>query len=96
MGLSVFRDQIKDVCVSERFSIIDDEATDVSNKEQLALCIKWVDSDFSIHEDPVELIHVLITIAITLEEAIKDCLTRFSLPLVQCRGPGQCIFVHSQ
>ena len=33
------------------FSIIADEATDVSNKEQMMVYIRWVDEDFSVHED---------------------------------------------
>jgi len=35
--------------------VIADEATDLSQKEQLTLCIRWVDNDMEIHEDPVEL-----------------------------------------
>ena len=68
------------------FSIVADEATDVTNKEQLVICIRWVDNDFQIHEDPVELINVPKTDAKTLTGAIKDCLIRLSLPLAQCRG----------
>ena len=28
-----------------------DETADVSNKEQLVICIRWVDDDLDIHED---------------------------------------------
>ena len=42
----------------EWFSLLADEATDISNKEQLVIFIRWVDINFDIHEDPVELIHV--------------------------------------
>ena len=31
---------------------------DINNKEQMTVCIRWVDEDFSVHEDPVELIHL--------------------------------------
>ena len=48
--------------------------------------IRWVDEDFSIHEDPLELIHLPKTDADTLTSALKDCLIRFSLPLPQCHG----------
>ena len=27
-------------------SVIADEATDISNKEQMTVCIRWVDEDF--------------------------------------------------
>ena len=58
------------------FSVIADEATDVANKEQLVICIRWVDHNFKIHEDPVELINVPKTDAATLTSAIKDSLIR--------------------
>ena len=48
MGLSVLRELL-----SECFSIIADEATDVGRKEQLVVCIRWVDGDFDVHEDPM-------------------------------------------
>lgn len=48
------------------FSIIANEATDLSHKEQLTLCVGWVDKELSIHEDPLELIHVPKTDADTL------------------------------
>ena len=85
MGLSVLRKVLEEIRGVPWFSIIADEATDVANKEQL-VCIRWVDNDFQIHEDPVELINVSKTDAVTLTSAIKDCLIRLSLPLAQCRG----------
>ena len=33
------------------FSIICDEYTDISNKEQLTICIRWVDKELEAHED---------------------------------------------
>ena len=68
------------------FSITADEATDVSNKEQLTLCVRWVDKELVIHEDPLELIHVPKTDSNTLTSVLKDCLIRFCLPISQCRG----------
>ena len=75
-----------DIHRAQWFSLILDEATDVSHKEQMVVCIRWVDEDISIHEDPLELIHLPKTDAGTLTSALKDCLIRFSLPLSQCRG----------
>ena len=34
------------------FSIICDEYTDISNKEQLIICIRWVDKELEAYEDP--------------------------------------------
>ena len=38
--------------------MIVDEATDVGNKEQSCITIRWVDNSFQIYETPVELINV--------------------------------------
>ena len=86
MGLSVLRGLLSDIRRAYWFSLIADEATDTSNKEQLVICIRWVDEEFHIHEDPVELIDLPKTDSTTITNALKDCLIRFSLPLSQCRG----------
>ena len=52
----------------------------------MCMCIRWVDKNFEMHEDPVELINVPKTDASTLSALIKDSLIRFSLPIAQCRG----------
>ena len=67
-------------------SIIADEATDVGQKEQLCLAIRWVDKSFQILESPIELIQVPKTDAKTLATLIKDSLIRLALPISQCRG----------
>ena len=86
MGLKVLRGLLEDIKGAIWFSLIVDVATDISGKEQLAVCIRWVDDQFTIHEDPVELINVPKIDSNTLTHAVKDCLTRFSLPITQCRG----------
>lgn len=69
-----------------RYSITVDEETDVSHKEQLIICIRWVDHNLDIHEDPVELPNVPQTDPNTLTTAtcIKDCLLRYKIS--QCHG----------
>ena len=86
MGLSLLRKLLSDIRSAEFFSVIADEATDISNKEQMTVCIRWVDEDFLIHEDPVELIHLPKTDSNTLTSALKDSLIRLCLPISQCRG----------
>ena len=49
------------------------------------LSIRWVDSNFIIHEDVLGLIQLPDTKAAAIFCAIKDIL-RCSLPLSQCRG----------
>lgn len=86
MGLTVLRGLLNDIKAVQWFSIIADEATDISHKEQLTLCVRWVDMELTIHEDPLQLVHVPKTNADTLTSVVKDCLIRFSLPISQCRG----------
>jgi len=62
------------------------EKLDISNKEQVVICIRWVDAEFTIHKDPIELVHLPKTDLETIASALKDCLIRFSLRLSQCRG----------
>ena len=33
------------------FTIMADETADISNNEQLVVCIRWVDENFVVHED---------------------------------------------
>ena len=86
MSNTVLRQLLAEIRESSMFSIIADEATDVSHNEQLCVAIRWVDSSMLIHETPVELIHVPKTDASTIASIIKDCLyvtscfTHFSMP----------------
>ncbi|PIK54239.1 putative zinc finger MYM-type protein 1-like [Apostichopus japonicus] len=88
IGHSVLRDLLSDIREAGMFAIMADETSDLSNKEQLSICIRWVDSGFKIHEDLIGFVHVIHTDAETLSKAIKDVLIRCALPLSQCRGQG--------
>lgn len=68
------------------FGIIADEATDVSNREQLKLSIRWVNDNYEVSEDPVRLFALPNTTANTITEVIKYLLIRCNLPLSLCRG----------
>ena len=56
------------------YSILADEATDVSHHEQLSLSIRWVDDDFVVNEDTLGLMQLPDTKASTIFSAIKDIL----------------------
>ena len=77
---------LADIRKAHWFSVIADEATDISNKAQLTVCIRWVDSDFCVHEDPIELIELPKTDAETIAKELKNCLEKHTIPLSQCRG----------
>ena len=86
MGHSVLRSVLNDVKVARYYAIMADETRDIDNKEQLALCVRWVDEEFVIHEDLIGMVHVEKTDANSLTAAIKDVLLRCSLPMVLCKG----------
>ena len=86
MGQSVLRMLLSDASVSLWYSVIADEATDISHNEQMSLSIRWIDSSYSIHEDTLGLIQLPNTKAETIFVAIKDILIRCSLPIKQCCG----------
>ena len=72
MGNQLLRTLLSEVREVALFSLIADEATDISNNEQLCVSVRWVDT---IHESPVELINVPKTDAATIATVIRDCLT---------------------
>ena len=51
MALKLLRGIASDIREADFFSIMADESSDVTNKEQLTLCIRWVDENLAIHED---------------------------------------------
>ena len=75
MSNQLYRKLLNKVREVALFSLIADEATDISNKEQLCVSVRWVDTAFTIHESPVELINLPKTAATTIASVIRDCLT---------------------
>ena len=88
IGHSILRELLTNIREAEYFAVLADETCDASQKEQLSVCIRWVDSNFTIHEDLIGFVHMIRTDADTLSKAIMDVLVRCSLPLSKCRGQG--------
>ena len=61
-----------------------DECTDVSNKEQFVIFLRWVDADLCDHEDIIGLYHVASIDATTLVSTTEDVLLRLSLNVSHC------------
>jgi len=77
-----------DIKEARYFALEADEVTDSSNKEQLVVCLRWVDSGFEAHKDFVGLHHVDDITIDTIIHALKDTVTRLTLSLSMCRA--QC------
>ena len=75
MANNILREILHEIREDGMYAILGDETSDVSLKEQLYICIRWVDDNFDIHEAPLELINVPKTDSNTLTAVIKICLT---------------------
>ena len=70
-------------------SIICDEASDASNKEQLSFCLRYVNDDGDICEDFLKFIHCKSGLTgKDLYNEVTEALTSFGLDLQNCRGQG--------
>ena len=58
MALQVLQEVASSVQNSDFFSVLADETADASNKEQLVVCIRWVDDQFEAHEEFLGLTHL--------------------------------------
>ena len=88
MAMSVLReivDQIKQVGF---YSLLTDECIDIANKEQLTICLRWIDDKLQPNEEFVGFYEIPNTDAETIATVIKDVLFRIGLPLRSCCG--QC------
>ena len=68
------------------FSIIADEGTDVSNKEQLSFCPRSVDESLNASEEFISFYQLENIKSDIIEHAIKGILIRMNLSLSNCRG----------
>ena len=81
MALRILRNIVGCIQNGVWYSIMTDEVTDSSNKEQLIICLRWVDNHLNPHEDFTG----LYSVDQTLAHVIKDTLIRLNLKL-NCRS----------
>ena len=73
---------------AEYFALEADEVTDVSNHEQVIVCLRWIDVQFGLHEEFIGLHHVPDITADTVVRVLKDTLLGMTLKLSMCHA--QC------
>ena len=88
MAHKIQRDIASDIQDAAWFSLIVDETTDISVKEQVSICLRYVSKPYEVHEDFVGFYETSLTDAATLEKIIEDVLMRLNISLKNCRG--QC------
>lgn len=77
---------LSEVHEAEWYGIIGDETRDEGGVEQFALSLRWVDSEYTVYEEIVELIDVEQTDAATLVSALRESCRKMVLSLANCRG----------
>ncbi|XP_038681328.1 zinc finger MYM-type protein 1-like [Tripterygium wilfordii] len=82
------RNKIREEVGNARFCILVDEAKDVSNREQMAIILRFVDIHGYLQERFFEIVHVEDTCALTLKNQISQVLTRHNLHIKDLRGQG--------
>ena len=75
------------------FSILCDDYTDISNKEQLTLLIRWVDEELEAHEDFLGFVNIPNICSDTILAASKTCLSDLAYLLVTCTGNAMMVVV---
>lgn len=86
MAHDVLRSLLSDIKSRRWFSLMADETRDVSNREQLVLCLRWVSDNYEVHEDQVGLAQLDNTTAKLIYESLKVCLLSLGIPFEKCRG----------
>ena len=68
------------------YTIMADEVTDFSNREQFVLRLRWVNESFEVSEDLIGLYSVDNISSNTLHLTVKDVLLHLNLNFTNCRG----------
>ena len=74
MAIHVLREISVCLQKSPFITLMMDETTDVSNKEQLTIVLRWVTEDYEVNEEFIGMYHVPTIDAETLTKAAKDTL----------------------
>ena len=88
MGIQVLREIAAELQRSPFVTVMADETTDASNREQVTLSIRQVTEDLQVHEEFLGLYCVPSIDASTLTSVIKDLFIRMNLSFEKLRG--QC------
>ena len=88
LALKLLRKIANDIQLSRCYSILGDDATDVSNTQQLVICIRWVRKDLAVEEDFIGLMPLDKANAQNIAAAINDVILRLGLSIEDAKA--QC------
>ena len=86
MSNQLLRKKLYDINRSRLFSLMCNEYTDVSNKQQVSMCVRWIDDSLNPHEDLLSFYELPNIASDTIASSMKNSFTRFNLPLSNLRG----------
>ena len=86
MAQHILREKLKEIRENDFFAIMADEYTDISNIEQLSMCLRTVSDNLEIQEDFLGFYKLNDICSDSIVHAIKDVLLRSNLSLQNCRG----------
>ena len=86
MASNVLTVKVSTISKRKFFSIMVDEATDVSNIERLSFCVRSVDDNLDVSEDFIGFYEIYNIKSEIIINAIKDILLKFHLNLGDCHG----------
>ena len=88
MSTQILHDIAKEILSEKFFTVMIDEATDLSNTEQVVIVLRYVKDDLSVIESFIGLYQTDTIDAQSLVRLILDSLLRMNLTIQHCRG--QC------
>ena len=86
LALKLVRKIASEIAITACYSILADEVTDVSNTQQLVVCIRWVTKDLEVEEDFIDFVRFERPQADVIAAAIKDVPMRLSLPISNAKA----------
>ena len=88
LALGIFKEISSSILEAEFYTVMADESADVSNEEQVVICIRWIDDNLIAHEDFVSLKHVAKCTSEMIVNVIKEMINQTRLKVSNLRG--QC------
>uniref|UniRef100_UPI0002B8D4AE uncharacterized protein LOC101243506 n=1 Tax=Ciona intestinalis TaxID=7719 RepID=UPI0002B8D4AE len=83
-GLQITRNLAKEINEAKYFSLIADETQDISRKEQVCICIRFVYKHMCIKESFLGMVETDNTDSATLVKLLMDALSSVGIPLENC------------
>ena len=86
MAHKVLRSHISDVQSHKWYSILADETRDLSHREQMVICLRWVSNEYEVCEDLIGLVQLDNITSDTIYSVLKDSIVRLGLDFEDCTG----------